>query len=157
MVMRTKNILEVATIERAKSGKIYPAGTTLVQISAAKGDLLLLEEAGTVEGKYAVVISKGDILPDYLHYSIQHFYPEFFHKWRTGLNLQVSNLERLEISYDDDKTVQQEFVDKMKVVFNLRDAYERELAVYEQTKKDMFSIFFGPVSSAIPKEEIVNQ
>ena len=143
MVMRTRNITEVAQFERANKRKIYRKGVTLIQVSATKGDVLQLEEDGLVESKYVVVESKGQILPDYLFFAIKHAFPPFFHKWRTGLNLQVSNIAKLEICFDDDVEVQKQFIREIKAILKLKKAYEEEIKVYEDVKKDMFTIFFN--------------
>lgn len=143
MVMRTRNITEVAQFERANKSKIYDKGATLIQVSATKGYVLQLEEDGLVESKYVVVETKGQILPDYLFFAIKHAFPSFFHKWRTGLNLQVSNIERLEIRYDDYIEVQKQFIQEIKAILKLKQAYEKEIKAYEDIKKDMFTIFFN--------------
>ncbi|HGL0347887.1 TPA: hypothetical protein ACKAME_000852 [Streptococcus pneumoniae] len=136
MVMRTRNITEVAQFERANKSKIYGKGATLIQVSATKGDVLQLEEDGLVE-------SKGQILPDYLFFAIKHAFPPFFHKWRTGLNLQVSNIAKLEIRFDDDVEVQKQFIQEIQAILKLKKAYEEEIKAYEEIKKDMFTIFFN--------------
>jgi hypothetical protein len=143
MVMRTRNITEVAQFERANKSKIYSKGVTLIQVSATKGDVLQLEEDGLVESKYVVVESKCQILPDYLFFAIKHAFPSFFHKWRTGLNLQVSNIAKLEIRFDDDIEVQKQFIKEIQAILKLRKAYEEEIKAYEDIKKDMFTIFFN--------------
>lgn len=143
MVMRARSIKEVARFERANKNKTYAKGATLIQVSATKGDVLQLEEDGLVESKYVVVETKGQILPDYLFFAIKHAFPPFFHKWRTGLNLQVSNIERLEIRYDDDIEVQKQFVQEIQAILKLKKAYEKEIKAYEDIKKDMFTIFFN--------------
>ena len=143
MVMRIRNITEVAQFERANKSKIYSKGVTLIQVSATKGEVLQLEEDGTVESKYVVIETKGKILPDYLFFAIKHAFPPFFHKWRTGLNLQVSNIAKLEIRFDDDIEVQNQFVQEIKAILKLKKAYEEEIKAYEDIKKDMFTIFFN--------------
>lgn len=96
---------EVAQIERAQKGKIYPAGCTLIALSAAKGDVEYLEEAGEVETRFAVVIPDSRIvLAKYLYISINQYFAEFLHKHRTGINLQFSELEYFKIGVHDMKT-----------------------------------------------------
>lgn len=141
--MRIRNITEVAQFERANKSKIYSKGVTLIQVSATKGEVLQLEEDGTVESKYVVIETKGKILPDYLFFAIKHAFPPFFYKWRTGLNLQVSNIAKLEIRFDDDIEVQKQFIKEIKAILKLRKAYEEEIKAYEDIKKDMFTIFFN--------------
>ena len=141
--MRIRNITEVAQFERANKSKIYSKGVTLIQVSATKGEVLQLEEDGLVESKYVVIETKGQILPDYLFFAIKHAFPPFFHKWRTGLNLQVSNIAKLEIRFDDDVEVQKQFIKEIQAILKLRKAYEEEIKAYEDIKKDMFTIFFN--------------
>lgn len=143
MVMRTRNITEIAQFERANKSKTYSKGATLIQVSATKGDVLQLEEDGIVESKYVVVESKGQILPDYLFFAIKNAFPPFFHKWRTDLNLQVSNIAKLEIRFDDDIEVQKQFIQDIQAILKLKKAYEEEIKAYEDIKKDMFTIFFN--------------
>lgn len=143
MVMRTRSIKEVARFERANKSKIYGKGATLIQVSATKGEVLQLEEDGPVESKYVVIETKGQILPNYLFFAIKHAFPPFFQKWRTGLNLQVSNIEKLEIRYDDDLDIQKQFIQEIKAILKLKKAYEEEIKAYEDIKKDMFTIFFN--------------
>lgn len=141
--MRTRNIKEIARFERANKSKIYGKGATLIQVSATKGEILQLEEDGMVESKYVVVESKGKILPDYLFFAIKHAFPPFFQKWRTGMNLQVSNIAKLEIRFDDDVEVQKQFIQEIQAILKLKKAYEEEIKAYEDIKKDMFTIFFN--------------
>lgn len=143
MVMRTRKIAEVAQFERANKSKTYEKGATLIQVSATRGDVLQLEEDGLVESKYVVVETKGQILPDYLFFAIKHAFPPFFHKWKTGLNLQVSNIAKLEIRFDDDIEVQKQFIQEIQAILKLKKAYEEEIKAYEDIKKDMFTIFFN--------------
>lgn len=69
MVMKLTKITELANIERS-SGKVYPAGCTLIQISATNGQVLYHAEEEEVPAKYAVVTANDKVLPKYLYHAI---------------------------------------------------------------------------------------
>lgn len=94
-----KRLIEIADIERAKKGKIYPAGCTLIALSATKGvgDNKYHEADGEVEPRYAVIRPRIEILPKYLFISIQVAFSEFYQAWHTGINLQIDKLEFLKV------------------------------------------------------------
>ncbi len=92
--MKTVNLLDVAELEaRAQKDRIYPAGSILVQVSATKGDIMYLRQAGKVENKYAVILPKPDYHGFYLFSIFRKFYPLFFEKYRQGLNLVPEDLK----------------------------------------------------------------
>ena len=92
-------ISDIAQVERAKNGKIYPAGCTLVALSATKGEVEYLEEGGKVETRYAVIIPDEQVvLGRYLHCALCYIFPEFLHKHRTGINLQFDELRFLKVA-----------------------------------------------------------
>ena len=97
--MQETYLSEVAQIERAKKGKAYPAGCSLIALSATKGEVEYLEESGEVETRYAVIVPDTQIvLGKYLHNAICYFFPEFLYRHRTGINLQFEDLKFLKIS-----------------------------------------------------------
>lgn len=57
--------------------------------------------------------------------------------------MQVSNIAKLEIRFDDDLEVQKQFVQEIQAILKLKKAYEEEIKAYEDIKKDMFTIFFN--------------
>ena len=56
MAIKTVNITELANIERS-SGKVYPAGCTLIQVSATRWQVLYHAEQAEI-GKYLDAIEK---------------------------------------------------------------------------------------------------
>lgn len=83
-------LAEVATIERAKAGKVYSNGCSLIPLSAWQIESIsFLEEPTEVSGRYAVIIPNlTKVLPRYLFMCIQESAPEFEAKYVTGINLQ---------------------------------------------------------------------
>lgn len=88
-------LAEVATIERAIKGKQYPAGCTLIPLSAADRSLVQYHDrAGEIASRYAVVIPGPMVLPYYLHLSILNSAAHFFFTYQTTINLKFDLLEK---------------------------------------------------------------
>ena len=83
-------LADVAIIERAKTGKVYPRGCSLIPLSAWQIESIsFLEQPTEVSGRYAVIIPNlTKVLPRYLFMCIQESAPEFEAKYVTGINLQ---------------------------------------------------------------------
>lgn len=83
-------LADVAIIERAKTGKIYPRGCSLIPLSAWQIESIsFLEQPTEVSGRYAVIIPNiTKVLPRYLFMCIQESAPEFEARYVTGINLQ---------------------------------------------------------------------
>ena len=77
MAIKTVDITELANIERS-SGKIYPAGCTLIQVSATNGQVLYHVEEAEIPAKYAVVTANDKVLPKYLYHMISFQADAFF-------------------------------------------------------------------------------
>ena len=95
--MGRKKITEVAEVERAVKGKIYPAGCTLIALSATKPEPEYAPDSGEIDTRYAVIMPKK-IEPEYLFEAVKWEMPEFLHKHRTGINLQFSELKHLKVA-----------------------------------------------------------
>lgn len=96
VVMSRKKITEVAEVERAVRGKIYPAGCTLIALSATKSEPEYAPDSGEIDTRYAVIVP-NKIEPEYLFEAVKWELPEFLHKHRTGINLQFSELKHLKV------------------------------------------------------------
>ena len=84
---------EVATIERAKKGKDYPAGVTLVQLSASRGQVVK-HPGGEAKSMYAVIEAKpdGPMTPAFLYWYMSNSMPAYVDRMLTGLNIQADAL-----------------------------------------------------------------
>lgn len=126
-----KKLSEVAQIERAKKGKEYPAGCSLIALSATKGDVEYLSEEGEVDTRYAVIIPDTQIvISQYLYYAICYAFPEFLHRHRTGINLQLDEVQFLKVTVHS-LVKQQEFVD---VIEQVDRRIEQEHSIVTKTK-----------------------
>lgn len=76
--MRKVKIIKLATIERAQD-KIYPAGCTLIPLSASAPELVrFLDTASAVENRFAVVIPNEKVIPEFLFITVQRASARFF-------------------------------------------------------------------------------
>lgn len=89
---------DIATIERAKAKKQYPAGTIVIQMSATRGQTGLLKSTGEVPTHYACIQLKPNFNPEYMHLYLKHrANPRHFHRVQEGLNLTLDNIETIPI------------------------------------------------------------
>lgn len=86
-------LLDVCTVERAKPGKLYKAGSTILQISATKGQVIYLAEDMEVEPKYAVCTPvdgvDGWILYNFMFSTVR----DFCYTYQAGLNISMNDLK----------------------------------------------------------------
>lgn len=98
---------DLASWERAKAGKVYPAGCTLLQISATRGQLVYLGQERTVDSRYAVIQPKA-VSGFYLFCLLESQMPDFLRTHQTGLNIQPAVLNEMEVTHYPDPAVQKE-------------------------------------------------
>lgn len=118
--MRTvrKNIQEIATLApRGQNGVIYPAGTSAVQISASKGQMLYLSEPGSIPNHYASIVPKRGMNGFYLFLVIEMAMPAFVARYRQGLNLIASDLKFLEVDIHPHERTRNIVCDFLKLQF----------------------------------------
>ena len=100
---RMRSIVEIATVERAVAKKIYPAGTTLIRMSAVSGylqDAVLkyVEEPGEIDSKYCCIVPNENIIrPRILFELIGTVLDEYMHTYVSGMNIQAKDFKFLEI------------------------------------------------------------
>ena len=94
----------VAKWERSKKDKVYPAGSTLIQISATTGNTEYLTKPSEVESKYAVITANEGINARYLNIVINKNIDHFISKYRSGLNIQIDDLKHLDVQIHNKET-----------------------------------------------------
>lgn len=82
----------VAEIERAKKGKVYPAGTIVIQLSATKGQVGLLKSSGEIGAQYAAVEMNYLIDSAFAFYQLKHRIPKHFRRVQEGLNVPIEEI-----------------------------------------------------------------
>ena len=71
-------LADIAAIERA-DGRLYPAKTIYIQVSAARrrnGSFFMTQEMAKLESKHAVIIPKIEIIPEYLLIALEKAAPD---------------------------------------------------------------------------------
>lgn len=136
-----RKLKDIATIERSKKGKTYPKGSVLIQVSASKGETVLLSTDGEVDAKYAVIQSNIDVEPIFFHQAIEKNIDEFCAKYQTGLNIQVDTLKNIEVDILHIKT--QRIIAKFIELFTkLCDLIERQIQIDQELKKSLLDGMF---------------
>lgn len=98
-----RSVTEIATVERAVAEKIYPAGTTLIRMSAVSGylqDAVLkyVEEPGEIDSKYCCIVPDENVIrPRILFGLIDTVLDEYMHTYVSGMNIQAKDFKFLEI------------------------------------------------------------
>ena len=88
---------DVADVERAKSKKVYPQGTIIIQMSATRGQIGLLKSSGEVGGQYACVMSESGDEPGFLFYMLKEKAPRHFKRVQQGLNLTLDDIKTIPV------------------------------------------------------------
>lgn len=116
---------DVAEYARAKQGKLYPAGTTTLQISATRGDIGFLYEPGYIHTKNVAIIPQTGIDPLYFNIAMQRNIDLFMHKYATGINIQEHEVGKFPIYLHDYET--------QKAIVLMFRQLEHEMAVERDT------------------------
>lgn len=116
---------DVAEYARAKQGKVYPAGTTTLQISATRGDIGFLFEPGYIHTKNVAIIPQTGIDPLYFNIAMQRNINLFMHKYATGINIQEHEVGKFPIYLHDYET--------QKAIVAMFRQLEYEMAVERDT------------------------
>jgi len=87
---------DIATVERAKSKKVYPAGTIVIQMSATRGQIGLLKSSGEVGIQYACILTTLD--SGFIFNMLKVKTPHWFHRVQEGLNLKLEDIESIPVS-----------------------------------------------------------
>ncbi|MBY4986225.1 restriction endonuclease subunit S [Streptococcus suis] len=141
MVMKLAKITELANIERS-SGKFYPAGCTLIQVSATNGQVLYHAEEAEVPAKYAVITANDKVLPKYLYHMISFQADAFFHAIQTGLNIQMDTLNEMKLKIHTDLEKQAEIVKYLDVIEKMEAKEEATIDLLKQAKQTNLSKMF---------------
>lgn len=133
---------EIATYERALTGKVYPAGTHYLQVSATNGQMGYLKEAGTLESRYVAITRTIDVEPEYLDLIMEEAMPEFLHRHKTGLNLQMDEVGKMALRIHRDKEARDAITMMAKDADRAVEEQEKELAALEKLKNTMLGKLF---------------
>ncbi|HEL1703663.1 TPA: restriction endonuclease subunit S [Streptococcus suis] len=141
MVMKLVKITELANIERS-SGKVYPAGCTLIQVSATKGQVLYHAEEAEIPSHYAVFLPSDKVLPKYLYHAISFQAGRFIYTVQTGLNIQMGTLNEMKLKIHTDLEKQAEVVRYLDVIEKMEAKEEATIELLKQAKQTHLSEMF---------------
>lgn len=132
---------DVADFERAKKDKVYPAGTSTLQISATRGQIGYLETSGTVETKHVAIIPQAGIDPYYFNAVLQKGVERFMQKYATGLNIQERDVGNFEICLHNAET-QKVIAEIVRFNENQAEIIEAQIKQLKELKKNALANMF---------------
>lgn len=134
---------DFAIWERSKKNVVYPAGCTLLQVSASKGETVYLWEPQEVDSKYCVIQPDPEkIEPLYLFHGIQQFMPEWRAKYQTGLNIRPDELKHFTLMIVPDREAQKQFVAEAEFIEQMKRETEQEIRELEEMKRYFLEVLF---------------
>ncbi len=133
MLLETKRyrLTDVANVERARSGVLYPKWTIYIQVSATHGQVHQLHKAGAVETKYAIINPKIDVYMPYFKIAFERCVPEFLARYQSTINIQMGDFRFFEIDLHSDLKTQIEIVS---LLGKCNEAENVEKDIVEQLK-----------------------
>ena len=148
MQSRQVKLYDVARVERAVTGKIYPAGTVYIQVSACRrADLeqfRITKEAGTLEGKFAAIIPIRPVIPEYLQIALENSAEEFMRRYvGSNINIQMSAFDHFTLKWQDDLEAQQFMVDSLAAIRYGMEAEESEINRLQAMKQYFLDAMFA--------------
>lgn len=127
-------ISDICIWERAIKGKIYPAGSFCVQVSATKGQMMYLQRAQECESKYCVFQFTSDKYRSFYVYTMfKENLREFLTKMQTGLNIVPDIFWKYEIELHTEIETQ-EGIEKLLLSLKHEESKEEH---YVSVLKDM--------------------
>lgn len=132
----------IATIERAKNNVVYPAGATIVQISATKGQTEYINKPSKLGSHYVVLRPTIEINPKYFYLAIKNSVPKFLHSYQNGLNVKVEDFKHIKILIEDDIDIQNKQVKEIEIFDRAILLAEKELSESKNFKTSMLSKLF---------------
>lgn len=132
---KSYKLLDIVQIEKAKKGKVYPKGCTLIQLSATKGEMEYLDKDQPVVQKYGVMIPiKKDINTEYLFRIIQMTMPNFLAVYQTGLNLVPDVFKFMNVFIHDDVEVQNEINELLNMLDRIEENEKKNIQKWKELK-----------------------
>lgn len=127
-------LIDVADVERAQKGKVYPAGSILIALSATKGQVEYVDLDSEIESRWAVAVPKTGCESKYLYYSILTEFPRFIHIHKTGINLQMDELKYLRIHIHPPE-IQKKIEHYFSIIEQMEKKEEQEVERWKNIKK----------------------
>lgn len=138
--MKLIKLGDFAEYERAKKDVIYEAGTVAIQVSATQGEVIYLKDPQEIEAKY-VIIKQSKMIPKYLEYVLNINKKEFMAKYKSGLNIQVNDLDFFEVWF----IPMEEQKKLVKMILHIEEEQEivkKEIENYKNLKSKLLDDMF---------------
>ena len=135
-------LIDIADIERARNGQIYPKGTVFIQVSATNGQIKMLDQAGPIETKYATIIPKQYIYPPYFKLALERMVPEFLSRYKSTLNIQMDDFKFFEVYIHEDPKRQIEIAQLMEQCDKAEETEQAIVDVLMEIKRLALSKMF---------------
>lgn len=135
-------VSELCDVERAKAGKIYPAGTCYVTLSAAHDTVMRIDEPGEIETRYAAIVPRDGTDPDYLFIMLQRAFPRWLMAHRTGINLQFKELATLRVEWHTDEATRCVLVDECAALDHEAEMIEQRIETLKELKRYLMGTMF---------------
>ena len=130
------SLFDVATVERAVTGKIYPAGSTLLQVSATDGRPRYMGEQGEVAQKFAVIEPDRDrVSPAYLFCALGIAVPPWLARYKTTMNIQMEAFAHLRLEIHNDRETQEEIARLFSALDDRIDGIQRTISLLGEFKR----------------------
>lgn len=129
-------LTEIATVERAVTGKTYPAGTVYIQVSACHRTGLqqfyMLKERRELETKFAVVLPHDQVDPVYLLEVLNRHADAFMARYvGTNINIQMDSFELFELDYHPDVETQKAIAEALS---EINKAVDQEAVIVDRCR-----------------------
>lgn len=139
-------LLDIAMIERAGKKK-YPNGTIYIQVSAARrtglSQFMILRREEKLESKYAVILPKVKMIPDYFIEALERAAPAWKHRYvGSNINIQMDAFKYFELDYHPDIDTQKWIADNMSKIQDQIDGVERQIEQEKELKRYMLGNMF---------------
>lgn len=132
---------DIAEFERSKTGHIYPAGASFIQVSASRGQVGYLYKKGEIESKNVVIIPQAGIDTFYFNIILKKNIDEFLHRYATGINVQEKEIGNFPIQLHCYEA-QREIARVVKEMDKRCNEQENEIMKFNEFKKTLLSEMF---------------
>ena len=144
----TSYLLDLASVDRAKKGVVYPAETIYIQISAhnksTETPFLLLKEPATLDTKFAVITPRDDsFIPCYFCLALNVAAEEWLRTTvGSNINISMNDFKIMTIVYTTDKAIQQSVVDVIEAIDEEINYIKANISFTKTTKRWLMNKMF---------------
>lgn len=136
----TSMLTEIADVERAKKNQIYPKNTIYIQVSACKRNTedawMILDKESLLDGKYAVITPRINIIPKYLKYSLESSSEEWHERYiGSNINISMNDFKYLKVRYTENIEHQKKVVEMFEETEFLIEQEQKIIEDYKQVKE----------------------